>query len=72
MDRRTNKTIVLNSSNLVGDGNNIMIYSFPSTAKFIQGDQISLNAFSLYNSIYNIRSTLGNNTFSYKWVDGTT
>jgi hypothetical protein len=36
-----------------------------------QNDFIAVQQVSIYNSVYNITSTFGNNSLSYTWVDGT-
>ena len=64
------KTVILNSSNLVRDGqNNKLVYRFPNSVQF-KNSQIALASCSIYYSWYNISSTLGNNTFSYNWING--
>lgn len=64
------KTVILNSSNIVRDGqNNKLIYRFPNSVQF-KNSQIALASCSIYYSWYNISSTLGNNTFSYNWRNG--
>lgn len=39
--------------------------------KELTGHEISVQQISLNRSWYNIRSDLNNNTFSYRWIDGT-
>jgi hypothetical protein len=66
------RIVVLNSSNLVPDGqNNSLIYKFPNSVLF-KGNSIAVSSVSMYYSWFNISSALGNNTFSYTWVNGTT
>lgn len=65
------RTIVLNSSNITGTGNNTFVYTFPQgQAAFKEGDQIALSFLSLYYSWNNITNG-SNSNFSYKWTDGT-
>lgn len=64
------KTIILNSSNIVRDGqNNKMIYKFPNSVQF-KKSTIAFAGCSIYYSWFNITSTLSNKTFSYNWIDG--
>jgi hypothetical protein len=64
------RTLVLNTSNLVQDGqNNKFVYKFPNSVQFTQ-NYIAFASCSIYYSWFNITSAQGNNTFSYNWVDG--
>lgn len=64
------KTIVMNSSNLVNNGqNNQMVYRFPNSVLF-KDAQLAFVSCSMYYSWYNVASTLSNNTFSYNWING--
>jgi len=64
------KTLILNSTNLVADGNNNkLIYRFPNSVLF-KKSQIAFAGCSMYYSWFNITSSLGNNTFSYNWRNG--
>lgn len=67
------RTLVLNSSNVQSGNpyNDTWVYTFPVNATF-KNEQIALNQMSMYYSWRNISSTYGNNTLSYKWVDGST
>lgn len=59
------RTIVLNSNNLVQDGeNNKLIYSFPNSVLF-KNTYVALQSASLYYSWYNISAALGNNTYQF-------
>lgn len=61
------RTIVLNSSNLVDDGqNNKLVYNFPSSVLF-ENTYVAVSSASLYYSWFNIREAYGNNTISYTW-----
>lgn len=63
------KTIILNSTNLVQDGqNNKMIYNFPNSVLF-KKSQIAFASCSMYYSWFNISTSLINNTFSYNWIN---
>lgn len=64
------KTLILNSTNLVADGqNNKLIYRFPNSVQF-RKSQIAFAGCSMYYSWFNITSSLVNNTFSYNWING--
>lgn len=66
------RTIVLNSSYLVQDGqNNKFLYKFPNSVLF-KGNSIALSSVSMYYSWFNITAALGNNKFSYEWTNGAT
>lgn len=59
------RTIVLNESNLVQDGeNNKLVYRFPNSVLF-KNTYVALQSASMYYSWYNISSALGNNTYSF-------
>lgn len=63
------KTLILNSTNLVADGNNNkLIYRFPNSVQF-KKSQIAFAGCSMYYSWFNITSALSNNTFSYNWIN---
>jgi len=66
-------TIVLTQSNIVaGSNNSSLIYKFPNSVKF-DNHQVAVQSVSMYYSWVNInQSPLGNNTFSYTWVVGST
>ena len=65
-------TIILNSNNVVsGKNNSTLTYNFPSSVLF-DNHKIAVHSISIYYSWCNISSALGNNTFSYKWVNGGT
>jgi len=63
------KTIILNSSNIVGGQNNQLVYAFPQGAVNFQGNRIGLSSLSIYYSWPNINP--GNGGWSYTWIDGT-
>jgi hypothetical protein len=66
------RVIVLNSSNLVQDGqNNKLIYKFPNSV-FFKNNSIAVSSVSMYYSWFNISQALMNNKFSYSWTNGTT
>jgi len=66
------RTIVLNQTDIVPDGqNNKLIYKFPNSVLF-KNNSIAVSSVSMYYSWFNITSALGNNTFSYSWINGTT
>ena len=60
-------TIILNSTHLNANKKNQYIYNFPSNQHFTSDDTIALSSISLYNSIYNVEASRGNNTFSIIW-----
>ena len=68
------RTIVLNSKNVVKDGNNnTLIYNFPGGGVNFQDYEIAINTINLYYSWFNINKQLYNNAdLSYKWLDGIT
>jgi len=66
------RTIVLNTSNLVQDGqNNKLIYNFPNSVQF-KDDSIAVAQVSMYYAWFNITSDFKNNSFTYSWVSGGT
>jgi hypothetical protein len=65
------KTIVLNSTNLVGSDNNKFVYKFPNSIN-MKNNSIAISSISQYFSVFNITSTYNNNSFSYVWFDGET
>ena len=65
------KTIVLNSTNLVGSDNNKFVYKFPNSIN-MKNNSIAISSISQYFSVFNITSTYNNNSFSYVWFDGQT
>jgi hypothetical protein len=63
------KTIVLNQSNLVQDGNNnTLVYRFPNSVTFSKGSQISVSQITMYYSWMNITSGMSNNFLTFNWV----
>lgn len=59
------RSIVLNSNNLVPDGeNNKLVYNFPNSVLF-KNTYVALQSASLYYSWFNISSALGNNTYEF-------
>jgi hypothetical protein len=63
--------IIVDRTNLIGNDNNNFIYRFPSSVAF-PNHEIALSSIDLYYSWYNVSAEMGNNTFSYVWVDGIT
>jgi len=64
------RTLVLNYSNLVQDGqNNKFVYRFPNSVQF-KDNYIAFASCSIYYSWFNITSEYQNNIFSYNWIDG--
>jgi len=65
------RTLIINSSNLVQDGqNNKLVYKFPNSVQF-KDNYISLSQAQLYYSWFNITQQYQNNYFSYVWLDST-
>ena len=65
-------TIVLNQTNIVGTGNNTLIYKFPNSILF-DNHEVAVQSISMYYSWQNINaSPLANNTFTYTWIVGIT
>lgn len=61
------RTIVINESNLVQDGeNNKLVYRFPNSVLF-KNTYVALQSASLYYSWYNISSALGNNKYTFRF-----
>ena len=64
------RTIVLNRSNLVKDGdNNKLIYQFPGSVQF-KNSYLALSQLSMYYSWYNISAIYNNNIIQYTWTAG--
>ena len=60
-------TIVLNQTNIVAQDNNVLEYSFPSSAKFDK-HEICIESVSMYYSWQNVNANpLQNNKFQYQW-----
>ena len=63
--------LIINGGDLVPDDNNNRYrYMFPSGSAYFRNAKIAVGNISMYYSWFNITSTYGNNTFSFKW-DGT-
>ena len=60
------RTIIMSSSNIVGTGNNTLVYDIPTSATF-RDDYIAVASVAIYYSWFNISPALGNQTFSYTW-----
>lgn len=64
------RTLILNSKNLVQDGqNNKLVYKFPNSVHF-KDNYISLSQAQMYYSWFNITSQFQNNYFTYNWING--
>lgn len=64
------RTLIVNSTNLVNDGqNNKLVYKFPNSVHF-KDSFISLSQAQMYYSWFNITSEFNNNTIQYIWIDG--
>jgi len=65
------RAIVLNTTNLIQDGqNNKLVYKFPNSVQF-KNNSIAVSSVSMYFSWFNISVALGNNTFTFEWIDPT-
>lgn len=63
------RTIVLNQTNLVQDGNNnTLVYKFPNSVNF-SNSQIAISQITMYYSWFNITSRLNNNRFTFNWIN---
>lgn len=63
------KTIVLNQTNLVQDGNNnTLVYKFPNSVTFTNSE-IAIAQITMYYSWLNVTSGLSNNTVTFNWVN---
>ena len=62
--------IVLNSNNLVPDGqNNKLVYKFPNSV-VLTGKYIAVSSISMYYSWFNITELNQNNYFTFTWTSG--
>jgi hypothetical protein len=63
------KTLIINSSNYVSGSNNMYKYTFPVNGgvKFSKTSKVGLSQIAIFNSSYNISSSLANNTLSIVW-----
>ena len=64
------KTIILNNSNVNGSNNRYQ-YNFPQGGVKFNKSKVALTNISIYYSWFNIMASLNNNTYSYRWIDGT-
>ncbi len=63
------KTIVLNQSNIVQDGNNnTMVYKFPNSVSFANSE-IAISNITMYYSWNNISTQYSNNSFTFNWTN---
>jgi hypothetical protein len=67
------RTLILNSSNIVqGTNNSVLEYEFAGgNINLKKGQKVALASLQMYYSTFNITSANNNNSFSYKWVNGT-
>ena len=61
--------VLINSQHYKGGSS--YVYKLPHPITFTKDSKVSLYSFSMYNSTYNISASLGNNTFSIKWLGNT-
>lgn len=67
------ETIILNSTNYVKGSGNRFEYKFRNNEVVLgPGSKLALLRTTIYNCVYNISAAYGNNTFSVKWIDGST
>lgn len=63
------RTIVLNQSNIVQDGNNnTLVYKFPNSVVFANSE-IAIAQITMYYSWFNVTSSLQNNYFTFNWIN---
>lgn len=63
--------IVLNTSNIVQNGNNSqLIYRFPNSVN-LKDKYVAVASIALYYSWFNITPSLNNNVYTYTWTAGT-
>jgi len=63
------KTIVLNQSNIVQDGNNnTLVYKFPNSVTF-SNSEIAIAQITMFYSWLNITSSYQNNSFTFNWIN---
>jgi len=63
------RTIVLNSNNVIQDGqNNKLVYQFPNSVKF-EKSYLSVASVSMYYSWFNITEVYNNNKINLGWVN---
>lgn len=67
------RTLILSQNNVVAGTNNTTFeYNFPGGGINLKPHtKIALASITMYNSTPNISAALGNNTFSYYWIDAT-
>lgn len=67
------RTLILSQKNVVpGSNNTTFEYAFPGGGIQLQKHtKIALASITMYNSTPNISAALGNNTYSYRWIDAT-
>lgn len=64
------RTLILNSLNLVNDGqNNKLVYRFPNSVN-LSDSYLAVSSVVMYYSWFNITSAYANNSFSYNWING--
>lgn len=63
------KTLIMNSTHLVGTDNNVLTYNFPTGSVQFKDNKVGLGRLSMYYSWENVSSA--NNAWSYTWIDGT-
>jgi hypothetical protein len=68
--KRVTTQIVMNSPNWI-PGTNRYRYVFPQPIDFSKNNaQVAISQYAVYNSTYNISSSLQNNTYTVTWVNG--
>jgi len=63
--------IILNKSNIrnLNQGNNSLVYEFPSDIQFKNTDSIAISSLNIYYSWFNITAKNNNNYFQYKFFN---
>jgi hypothetical protein len=65
--------ILITGNNVVAGSNNSQYtYQFPFSAARFQDHEIALGSLAIYYSWQNIEARFNNQTFQYRWIDGTT
>jgi hypothetical protein len=62
------KSVIINADNVINDiYKNRFRYNFPAGQYHLKDSQVAVSRLQMYNSIYNVSTQIGNNTFSIIW-----
>lgn len=64
------RNVILTSRNVDNTSNNRFVFKFPSGSITFKKNRIALQYLSMYYSNFNITINYNNNSFGYRWVDG--